>query len=327
MARPDRATITAQTSSGVPFQWLMDGYSGRGARDANQEVMQALVSWSDSTDFLRDVVGYTEWDGTSPILNRVVPHQCPFNETLYCESYRIVDFGCYDTREITHDPFNENVFECDWCIYELVFTRPPYWVRGDDTLTNSYDGIEKNRYTSLQRRYRPREKRISSYGFTYDTSALGEGQPAADRAIVPDETAFSPDYTVEFLLKLHQWPVDAIPEQRWASQLLTVNHGMFQLQKGGFNFEKESLLFKGPAEPIAWYQGADGNFYFDTTLVFDYRPGKFGWNGYEKRDRDPAVGAPNAGRKYGRVYRRNVTTDTTPYALTPFDDLFKPGNS
>ena len=319
MARPQTATVLAYTSSGVPFQWLMDGYSARGARDANQEVLQALVDWSDSTDFLRDVVGYSEWDGTSSVLNRVLPHQCPFNESLWCESYQLMDMGCYDTREVTNDPFNENVFVADWLIYQLVFTRPPYWVRSDATLTASYDGIEKNRYCSLQRRYQPRESRRSGYGFEYLPDGGVEATPS-DWKVVPDEAWFIPDYSIQFLVKLHQWPTTAVPEKRWAEQLLTVNDEGFELEKGGFQFEAETLLFKGPAEPISWHQGADGAFYVDTTLVFDYRPG--GWNSYLRPDLKAGK------RDYGPVRRRKTGGGgDPPYPLTNLDDLFVPGNT
>ncbi len=312
MARPSNATVLSHTPNGIPFQWLTDGYGAKGARDANLETLQVLVGWADAGDFLEEVVGFTTWDGAAPRLHRSLPLADPFGRGLWCEDYSLVKFGAYESRTDFNDPFNDNAIEQDWAIYQLTFTRPKYWVRSDATLLANYDGIEKNRYASLQRQYVPREKKISSYGFEYE-AAPGNWQ------IVPDETAFRPDYTVRYLLRLHQWPVGAVPEAAWAAQLLTVNHADFQLQKGGFGFPKETLMFKGPQEPIEWYQGADGGFYIDTTLAFDFRPGTYGWNGYEKRELTPA-----GARQYGRVRRRNVAPDTPAYALTPFDNLFVP---
>lgn len=323
MARPDKATITDQTSSGLQFQWLLDGYSSKGARDANQEIMQALVSWENSTAFLRDVVGYTQWDGSSSILQRVPPLQCPLRPGLFCESYTQVKMGAYETRDSFYDEFSY-CFVQDWIIYQLTFTRPLYRVAHDDTLTNSYGGKEQNRYCTFTRSYQPRERRKSGFAFEYQKAPVPP-KTEGEWATVPDESAFIPDYQLIFLLGWHQVPVKAIPELAIADQLLTVNNAPFVFSTFGGTkvWGAGELLFRGPQANMSAYQGADGEWYEDLHYQFAYQMG--GWNSWLRPD------LKDGQRDYGPIRRRKAGgaegSGDPPYPSSDFDRLFRPGNT
>lgn len=315
MARPTNATALSFTSSGVPFQWLTEGYTSKGAPDANLDVMHALVAWDEAAQFLRDVVGYTEWDGTAALLDRTLPLASPLRDGLWCDSYELVDFGAYPERTAFNDPFLDNAPEQDWCVYKLTFVRPAYWVRSNETLISSYSTREHWRYCTFERRYSPRERRKSGYAFQYQK---------ADTTwqTVPDEAAFIPDYQIEYMITWKQVPVRAVPELAIRAQLLTVNNAAFKFRAEDPNlFGVGELLFKGPQQGLGAYQGADGAFYEDLPYIFAYQPG--GWNKYLRPDL--VAGA----RDYGEIRRRvNGAPDGSgdpPYASSNFDKLFEPG--
>ena len=71
--------------------------------------------------------------------------------------------------------------------------------------------------------------------------------------------------------------------------------------------------FRGPAQPIEMYQGADGLYYEDLQYVFAYQPG--GWNKQLLAPR----GAGDA-RRYGRVRAKGIAAGfgvVISIALTP----------
>jgi hypothetical protein len=272
MARPSTAAVLAHTENGVPFQWLLDDYQEKGARDANLEVIQALVAWGDAEDFLREVVGYTEWDGSqSGTLTRHRPLACPLRSGLWCESYDLVDMG---TDADSFDDFEDDFEECfkqDWCIYSLHFTRPQYFVLSDAELAGgAYGNKEKYRYCTFGRQYRPRERRISGFAFEYDTSVA---QDWSSSRVVPDESPVVPDYQLNFRVKWCQVPYRAVPDAAIARQLLTVNDAPFQIRQGGQTWAAGWVLFKGPDPEIVEYQGADGDYYADVSYLFSVQPG------------------------------------------------------
>lgn len=316
MARPDRAAVLSYTSSGVPFQWLVDGYKDKGANDANVSVMHALVSWGESEGFLRDIAGYTEWAGSNATtLHRVLPIQHPFREGLWCDEYEVLDLGAYPEREHFNDPFNGNAPEQDWLIYQLTFRRPPYWSRDDATLASQFGNKEKDRYCTYSRRYVPRERRKSGFAFEYQ-KADGEW------ATVPDEAAFIPDYQVEYLITWKQVPIGAIPENAIAAGLITVNDVDFKLRaEQARPFAPGELLFKGPQAGIDAYAGADISFYEDLPYVFAFQPG--GWNRWLRPD------LVAGSRDYGDIKRRKngapPGSGDPPYPSYDFNKLFTPG--
>jgi len=319
MARPSNATVVSRTPGGIAYQQLVDSYSEKGAADANQVTLQVLVQWQFAAAFLQEVMGFATWDRSSQRLTRTLPLACPLRADLWADSYRLVDCGMYETRSDVNNEINGNTIELDWAIYEIVFLKPKYKLRTDSSLAAGFDGLEKNRFVSFRRRYVPRERRVA-FGFEYNTSATGDDPAAANWQPLPEEAAFEPDYTIMITATWWRVPFEAYPFELHADRMLTVNATDFQFEKNGKVYKKESLLFRGPVEEIDWYMGADGGYYTDVPLVFDYRPGKFGWNGYQKRDRTTA-----GERKYGRVRRKGVAVETPPYPLSNFDDLIKPG--
>ncbi|HEY1191310.1 MAG TPA: hypothetical protein VGE74_26990 [Gemmata sp.] len=326
MARPDRATLLSYTSSGVPFQWLIDNYKDKGAHDANVSVMNALVGWEEADDFLRDAVGYTEWDGSSTTLQRTLPLGHPFRDGLWCDEYEVVDLGAYPERVDFNDPFNDNAPDQDWLVYQLTFRRPPYWMRDDETIRGAtFASKEKERYCTYGRRYIPRERRRSGFAFQYQKAPV---PPATEGewATVPDESAFIPDFQVEYLVTWKQVPIGAVPEAAIRSQLITVNSAPFKLRaEQKIPFAAGELLFKGPAAGIDAYAGADLLFYSDLDYVFAFQAG--GWNRYLRPDLVTEGGVTR--RDYGDIRRRkNGAPDGSgdpPYPSSDFDLLFRPG--
>lgn len=318
MPRPSEFSVleTAVTSSGVQFTWLLDGYKARGAPDANTEIVHAMVAWDKASDFLRDIVGYTTWDGTSPNLNRVLPQRCPTRKGLWADEHELADFGMYETREDCADP-DLGIPEQDWCIYAITFIRPKWFFLTDDQLkAPTYDNEEQFRYCRRSRRYSPRERRQSGFAYEYQ---LADGTFKD----VPDEARFTPDYDLEYLIEWRQVPISAIPESSIADLLLTVNKDPIDLGVGynfatgtGITFEPGSILFKGPQQGMEMYQGADGNFYENLPYVFAYRPG--GWNTYLRPDLKAGK------RDYGPI-RRKGTLDPL-YPLGDHQKLFIPAD-
>lgn len=320
MPRPKAATVKAYTSSGVPFQWCVDGYQTKGARDANQEVLLALVAWDDSTDFLRDVVGYTTWDGSAS-LQRVKPLECPLRGGLYCESYSLVDMGTEADRDDWEDGFNPGLWEQDWLLYQLVFTRPKYRVFGDSTLIEQYGGLEQNRYCTFARALAARERKVSGFVFQYQKAPVPPAT-VGEWATVPDESAFIADYEQEIHVGWTQVPAGAVPEKAIRARISTANAGTFAITTHGqtYTYAPGTLLFKGPQGETDLYQGADGNWYQDLLYIFAARSGGT-WNQYLRPD------LVDGKRDYGDVRRIKPGGGTDPpYALTEFNLLFFPSN-
>ena len=309
MPVPSAATVLAYTSSGVPFQWLTDGYQSRAAADSNQEVLQALLAWDDGTAFLRDAVGYTRRGTSNLFLDRTPPMQCPMRPGLYCDSCRLVDMGTDPKRADWSHEFD--AFEQDWCVYELVFQRPAYRVFSNDTLIDTYDSREQNRYCTFERRYVPRERRVSGFLFEYEKAGGGW-------QTVPDEAAFIPDYQIEYVVTWQQVPAEAVPEENIKAQLLTVNNAEFTITTFGQSntFPAGTLLFKGPQQGLAAYQGASGDWYENLPYVLAFQPG--GWNSYLRPDLVAGL------RDYGRVRRKSSSGEDPPYPGSDFGRLFYP---
>lgn len=300
MARPSTATVLAHTESGIPYAVLLDPYKARGARDANMEVLDVLVAWGDASGFIREAVGYTEWDGSSATLTRHLPLQCLWRPSLYCESYDLVDCGMYQTRDTTYDPFLDGWPEQDWIIYRLTFTRPRYWLFPDSVLSTSYGNREQERYTSLVRGYRPKERRAPSFAFE-----TVEASPQ-----VVDEVGFYPDYTIDYVCGWYQIPAAAVPENAIRTQLLTVNDATITIR--GRTFTAGQLLFRGPQQDVELYQGASNDFFEDLFYVFSFRQNT--WNKYRKNN-----------GTYVPLRVKGVTPDTPPYFGSNFQNLFTPG--
>jgi hypothetical protein len=319
MARPSKARITAVTSSGVRFQWNLDNYRSKGARDAGAESIEVIVSWADADQFLQDAVGHAGWDGSSPALHRTVPLAHPFRVGYYCDDYELTDFGAYEDRGDFNDPENDNAPAQDWCVYTLTFVRPKWYVRTDAELAGTtFANKETQRYTWTSIMPRPRERVVSGYGFEYLPPGGNPANPR-DWRVVNDERQFVPDYQIDIVVNWVQVPVGALPYEAIVAALNTVNSDRIEFFTGEGHWTPERLLFKGLAKPIEQYAGADDGDYFDLAYRFTVQPG--GWNKYLVRD---AVTGAKAYRPV-RVRTQPEGLGGPPYPSTEFANLFVPG--
>lgn len=318
MARPTGTFTAATTSSGVRFQWNLDSYRSRGARDASQEQVEVLVSWSSADFFLRDAVGYTTWDNSSATLQRTVPLAHPLREGFWCDDYELTDYGAYESRDDFNDPENDNGPVQDWCIYTLTFIRPKWFVLTDDELAkNTPPGLETDRYTMTSDMPRPRERVVSGYGFEY-LKPGGNPAVAGDWQVVNDERQFIPDHQIDLAISWIQIPIAAIPYNAIIPRLNTVNLDVIRFVTGARQWQPGELLFKGLAKPIEQYVGADDELYFDLAYRFTAQPG--GWNSYLARD-------ASGNKVYRPVRVRTVPAavgaGTPPYPSSRFQRLFE----
>ena len=318
MARPSNATITATTPGGIRFQWLIDNYKSKGARDASAESLEALVSWADADRFLQEAVGYTTWDAAhgAVTLARTVPLAHPFRAGFFVEDYDLSDYGAYETRS----DFNNAAAAPaqDWCIYTLLFTRPKWEVRTDTelaALAAPYANLETERYTTVSEMPRPRERVISGFGFQYDSGAAEPNRWLR----VNDERQFIPDYQIDLAVTWFQIPIAAIPYSGILNRLNTTNKDVIRFVTGGRTWNPGELLFKGFAKPLEVSVGADDELYYDLAYRFTAQPG--GWNSYLTRD--PVTGV----RSYKPVRVRTVPpavgAGIPPYNSSRFARLFQ----
>lgn len=304
MARPDRATIFATTPDGIPYQVLIDPYRSKGARDANMDVNDVIVKWEDAAAFCREIVGFTEWNGSGTTLSRHKPLESYLRPGLYCDNWELVSHGAYPERTETHDEFLDGWPVQDWARYRLTFLRPKYKIFSDATLIADYSSKEQNRYCTLTRAYQPRERKTPSSGFITAASGSHAGGD------VVSEVGFIPDYQLEYVVTWAQVPENAVPENAIGAALTKVNSTEWRVPGTVYDYAAGTLLFKGPAAAFEKYQGADGGWYEDLAYVFTYQVG--GWNNYRL----------NNGNYVPLVARG---TSTPPYGSVDFDTLFVPG--
>jgi len=311
----------AYTDSGIPFAWLVNGMKEKAAADANMLALQVLVGWGDSNAWKREAVGYTTWNGASPTLERHLPMADPYGLGLWLDECELLATGVEKGTTQLYDPFYNNAPRQDWVRYQCVFRRPRHWLYTDDVIRDDFSSQEQHRYVERSFRYVPRERRVPAFGFEVDENPEGT---ASWRRI--EETAFLPDYQLEYLFTWKQVPIDAVPFAAYESQLLTVNGSAFKVPgnaetaSAAREYEAGTLLFRGISMPLDWYQGADGDFYLDPQIVLAYQPG--GWN---KQLLRPLGGGGE--RRYGSVRHHNITPDTPPYASSNFLDLFTPDSA
>jgi hypothetical protein len=325
VARPSNATIVSYTDppgDGIRFQWLLDDYAARGARDAAVEVIKVLVSWPDAASFLSRVVGYTTWNGTASTLTRILPLESPLTSGLFCDDYQFVKMGAYEDRTDFNDPLNNNAPVQDWCIYALTFRRLKFDVFSDDVLNGFLGGNELRRYCAITKMPQPRN-RITS-GFQFEYLPFGMDSTVDDNWVtVPEERSFIPDWQYQFNVTFTQVPITAVPEAAILNCANTVNRDPFQIVFGGKTWQPGELLFKGLASPIELYYGADGAPYNDLDYLFVGQPGPSsvpgfpgGWNTYQTRNA--------AGEKvYSPLRLKN--SRRPPYISSDFRTLFRPG--
>lgn len=262
------------TSSGIPFEYLYEGYQEQNIDKASNYVINARVAWEDAGDFLVDVLGYT--DETSAAVGttyfrRVLPLVFPASDTLYCDEATLISYPSSSPAGVNvPDPYFDGLFQSDWAIYKLVFNRKPYRL-DEDVNVEGLNTPELARYCMRSIRPSIRERTINTPG-GLEVVATGAKIPT---------TAFITDYTEQYIYTLCQVPCDLIP---WTaiqgcggktnSQTVTDNT-YSDLFVNGFTFAVDELRFDGLAQDLMPYQGPNGVWYVDIPYMFSWRPG--GW--------------------------------------------------
>ena len=119
-----------KTPNGIPYKMLWPtGYQEAWTREGNHIVALLKVEGPNTIDFLREVVGYTEWN-TGTKLTRHLPMLCPYSNWHYLVSADLVKKGMRPNplRTTNASEFYEGWwdFESDdaWLVYQCVFRRP-----------------------------------------------------------------------------------------------------------------------------------------------------------------------------------------------------------
>lgn len=307
--RPANALIKSKTSSGIEFQFDAESIRGRSGPGGGTEQVLALLRWEDRDAFCRDVVGFTQWR-LATTLERTLPLRHPTRSLYWCAEAELYDYGIYDqtTETVEVLPARNKFVRQDWCRYLLTFRIPP-WRMADDALVQGIND-ERARYVTVTEMPRPREKRVSGFGYEYLP-------PGAGRWVtIPDEAQFIPDYQIDLVVEWRQIPIDAVPRAAIADCLNAVNDKPIDLNLSGRGWDKEVLLLKGFARPFEQYVGSDGGRYYDLAYLFTAQPG--GWNSYLTRD--------IRGKQFSPIrIKAGPAAGLPPYATADFDKLFRPG--
>ena len=326
MARPKNARITSTTSTGIEFQWLLDGYTSRWARDGAVEVVSALVNWADAEAFQRDAVGFTRWDGVAPTLQRHIPLECPLRSGMFCDDIQLEDFGTEPDRTDYNDPLNGNRPVQDWAIYRLTFKKPKYKVLTDAqlaALAPPLEVSERFRFCTQTLMPRPRERVVSGHGFCYLPPGLPDNTPYLLWKPIAEEKTFIPEHQIEITISLLEWPIGAVPIRTIERCMTTVNAKPIQFIEGGRTWDVGELLFKGLGSPIDVYSAADNSPVVDLTYLWCWQPG--GWNNYL------AINPDTGARSFQPLrHRFSVPLGAEPPRVPPYNgeshrDLFIPG--
>lgn len=306
------------TDSGIQYFMLCDPVREERTASSTMLQMDCLVGFSESETWLQEVIGFTEWDGTSSILQRRLPLLAEYNQglQLYLDSAQLVMVG--GPVDAVNGVERFDAMQNNWpiletCRYRMTFLRPRWRVVADDDLLD-FNNREQERYVTISVRTNPRERRVPLYQF--ETNLNFDGLDPGKGVVPLPEVGFVPDYQLEIMATWHQVPVSAYPRAGVNERLATVNGLAFDI--GGETYAVGELLFKGPQNALEWYAGVDGNLYYDVTYTFAYQPG--GWNNQLLAKRNGNV------KRYAPVTSRNVVPVQSPYASSDFQILFKPGS-
>lgn len=300
------------TSSGVPFEYLYEGFSQEEAERAGNIVLMARCAWMDAGGFVIDALGYTDGSSAavgSSYFRRVLPLRYPLSTNFYCESAALMSYPANSKSTVNQaTPFYSQFFASDWAIYKLTFTRKPYLVY-DDTTVNGYSTPELCRYTVRSIRPAIRERTINNSG-GLEIIATGKKIPF---------TAFVTDYTEAYVYTMLQVPTNLIP---WGAittcggkinSTSVVDYTYSPLGANGFSFPQDTLRFDGLATDVTPYIMQNGVWYADLPYMMSYRPG--GW----RKLPDPANSGALVDVKYSGIAPTKYLYDEA-----DLNALFKP---
>jgi len=258
------------TSGGIPFEYLYEDYTEQNIDKASNYTIKARVAWEDAADFLTDVLGYTDNSNAAvgaTFFRRVPPLVFPASSTLYCDEATLVSYPSSNAAGVNvPDPYFEGLFQSDWAIYKLIFTRKPYRIDTDDNV-EGLNTPELARYTMRSMRPSIRERTINTPG-GLEVVATGQKIPT---------TAFVIDAEEKYIYTLCQVPVDLIPWDAISSCYGRINSSTLtdntysDLFVNGFTFAVHSLRLDGIASELMPYQGPNGVWYVDIPYMFSFR--------------------------------------------------------
>lgn len=167
--------LWSETQSGIQYQIRAVPESSiqeQWAEGQNQTTAIATVAWDDAPQFLKDMLGTVELQGSQ--LTRTLPELCPYTNWHYCVDAKLVQsYGQVEDGEpfADPDPAYNNWPRFKWANYQLTFRSLLYDILADDEIDKEYQ-----RYVLRDGGYRARNIKIpgGSYVFTGTTNPVGE---------------------------------------------------------------------------------------------------------------------------------------------------------
>lgn len=307
------------TSSGVPFQYLFDGYSEQFTFRASNSYIRARVAWDDAGQFLEDALGFTTGTAGQAYFNRQLPLDHPMIDDMWCTDAKLLSTpsSSLATANLPDNYYLAGGFKADWAVYGLTFTKMPYMMLENSAiaeLSATYAAAELCRYTIITRRPRAREFTVKSFGLCEEGNTTN---------VLPIP-AFVMDREQDIVINLTQVPSWLYPNDAIDNCLGRINSEAIQLPvipEQGVTFQPaqsttyaaQTLLFRGLAQDITLYNGPGAQLYYDLPFLFTYRP-----TTWRKLPNPSGTGDPIT------VVFKNIAPTKYLYDTQAFAALFKP---
>lgn len=345
------------TKSGIPYMqhFVLAGgqpaYSERFARDANAFTAYLSCNWADANDFRRDMLGYSEFDPTTPLyFARTMPEILPYTSGSYAYEMTLVNYGRVPTdgdvatfdAEVAaailsngltaanvspaffSDIDFDGYFSTHRCIYKVDYARMLYPVVDNSTFLTgtggAFRGVELSRFAIIRWSNNVRELRVPDYNFL----AVGGG-PSIIKV-----NGFIPSVESEMTFTWYQVPYRYVPFTAINKNRLKINDAVvfdrtiFPLdgsaQYDDAGFETETMLFVDAKGIDIPYQGPDGGYYCDIQYLFRRKHNYLA-------DGTTVVGHQHfldASGNWVKVERKNNPGRFLYYTTANFVDLFTP---
>ena len=264
----------------------------------------ATVDWSDSSEFLFHMLGYSEVIGGE--LSRVLPEVNPYNSNQYCISCELVNAwgrGLDDdnTDNSPDTPTFPALFN-HWpsfekAVYKCTFAAPLYDVAEDSEVDN-----ESKRFVVYKTAANITNEKIPGGGFILE----GTSTPLSE---VGTRTASIIQVEAKWL------DIPAFDRSRLSSFGGKVNVDSFVLD--GTTWPAEVILFETWSEEPK--RNAFGNRTYDITFKFSIRTDGRSWNKFWSNGSKNYVYVSTDGIA-GSI---DVSNTKRPYRYADFDDIFK----
>lgn len=309
------------TDSGVPYEFIFENYTEQFTNRGTNSTIKARCAWVDAGDFLWDILGYTV-SATSigmaggSVFNRYLPLSHPEISSLFCTDATLLSYPSSSKAGANQaNVIGGALFESDWAIYRLTFTRLPYFVVNNaDIASPPIASMPPETQRYLVPVFRPRARE-----FTVNSYALKPEGEADTKAI--KTPAFIMDREQDLFTTLLEIPADKMPWTAIDDCLGKINNADITLPtsidpSGIYSyrtFARDTLLFRGLANELSQYQGASGYWYYDAPYFMTYRP-----NGWRK------LPNPTGDGSYVTMVRIGIIPTKYMYDEADFSLLYKP---